>query len=99
MILGIIYDVIGVALQIFILMMWIRLIVDFVRSARPGWRPSPLFLVVFSVIYAVTDPPVKLVSRVIKPVRFGSVSIDFAWTIVLIVAIIVSNVVVSLPRA
>jgi YggT family protein len=86
------------ALQIFILLMWIRLIVDFVRSARPGWRPSSIFLLLFSVMYTITDPPVKLVRRVIKPVRFGAVSIDFAWTIVLIVAIVLSNVVALYGR-
>jgi len=86
------------ALQFFILLMWIRLIVDFVRSARPGWRPGSFLLVLFSVMYAITDPPVKLVRRVIKPVRFGAVSIDFAWTIVLIVAIVLSNVVALYGR-
>ena len=86
------------ALQFFILLMWIRLIVDFVRSARPGWRPASVLLVLFSVMYAITDPPVKLVRRVIKPVRFGAVSIDFAWTIVLIVAIVLSNVVALYGR-
>lgn len=85
-------------LQFFILLMWIRLIVDFVRSARPGWRPASVLLVLFSVMYAITDPPVKLVRRVIKPVRFGAVSIDFAWTIVLIVAIVLSNVVALYGR-
>jgi YggT family protein len=86
------------ALQFFILLMWIRLIVDFVRSARPGWRPASVLLVLFSIMYAITDPPVKLVRRVIKPVRFGAVSIDFAWTIVLIVAIVLSNVVALYGR-
>ncbi len=98
MVLGIIYGVLDAFIQIFILLMWIRLIVDFVRSARPGWRPSPFFLVVFSIVFAVTDPPVKLVRRIIKPVRFGSVSIDFAWTIVLIAAIVLGNVIAGLPR-
>ena len=98
MVLGIIYGVLDAVIQIFILLMWIRLIVDFVRSARPGWRPSPFLLVVFSIVFAVTDPPVKLVRRVIKPVRFGSVSIDFAWTIVLIVAIVLGNLIAGLPR-
>jgi YggT family protein len=91
----IVYD----ALQFFILLMWIRLIVDFVRSARPGWRPARVLLVILSVVYAITDPPVKLVRRVVRPVRFGQVSIDFAWTIVLLAAIILSNVIGTFARA
>jgi YggT family protein len=56
-------------------------------------------LVLLSIVFAITDPPLKVVRRVIRPVRFGAVSIDFAWTIVLIVAFIVSNIVAGLGRA
>mgnify|MGYP000518228936 CR=1 FL=1 len=92
---GILYYI----LQVFILVMWVRLIVDFVRSARPEWRPKGPLLVLLSVVFAITDPPLKLVRRAIKPVRFGAVSIDFAWTIVLIAAFILSNVVAGIGRS
>lgn len=85
-------------LQIFILVMWVRLILDFVRSARPTWRPRGFALVLLSLVFTITDPPLKVVRKVIKPVRFGAVSIDFAWTIVLIFAFILSNVVAGLGR-
>lgn len=39
-------------------------------------------------VFSVTDPPLKVVRRVIKPVRFGAVALDFAWTVVLLLAII-----------
>ncbi len=81
------------ALQFFILVMWVRLIVEFVRSAKPDWRPRSFALVLLSAMYVITDPPLKLVRKVVKPVRFGAVAIDFAWTIVLIVAIILQSVV------
>jgi YggT family protein len=92
-------DVLFYLIQFFILVMWIRLILDFVRSARPTWRPQGFLLVLLSIVFAITDPPLKVVRRVIRPVRFGAVSIDFAWTIVLIVAFIVSNIVAGLGRA
>lgn len=85
-------------LQIFILVMWVRLIVDFIRAARPDWRPAGPLLVLLSIVFAVTDPPIKLVRKVIKPLRFGAISIDFAWTIVIIVAFILSNVAASIGR-
>jgi YggT family protein len=44
--------------------------------------------VVLNLIYGVTDPPLKFVRRVVKPVRFGGIALDFAWTVVLLVAIV-----------
>jgi YggT family protein len=96
---NIVFVVAYYALQFFILVMWVRLIIEFVRSAKPDWRPRSFGLVLLSAMYAITDPPLKVVRKVIKPVRFGAVAIDFAWTIVLIVAIILSNVVAGFVRA
>lgn len=87
------------ALEFFVLVMWVRLIIDFIRSAKPEWRPQSALLVILSVMYAITDPPLKLVRRVIKPVRFGVVAIDFAWAIVLLAAIVLSNVVQAYIRS
>jgi YggT family protein len=92
---NIVFVVARYALEFFILVMWVRLIIDFVRSAKPDWRPQSFVLVLLSAMYAITDPPLNVVRKVIKPVRFGAVAIDFAWTIVLIVAIILRNVVAA----
>jgi YggT family protein len=96
---NIVFVVARYALEFFILVMWVRLIIDFVRSAKPDWRPQSFVLVLLSAMYAITDPPLKVVRKVVKPVRFGAVAIDFAWTIVLIVAIILLNVVAGFARA
>ncbi|MFZ4078451.1 MAG: YggT family protein [Microbacteriaceae bacterium] len=76
------------ALLIFTFFMWARLIVDFVLVLRRDWRPRGGLLVLLNFVFSVTDPPLKLVRRVIKPVRFGAVALDFAWTVVLLLAII-----------
>jgi YggT family protein len=81
------------ALTIFIILMWIRLALDLVATYSRNWRPRGFLLVVAEVVFSVTDPPVKFVRRFIKPVRFGEVSIDFSWTIVVLVAIILSSIV------
>lgn len=75
-------------LLIFTFFMWGRLIVDFVLVLRRDWRPRGVLLVVLNLVFSVTDPPLKLVRRVIKPVRFGAVALDFAWTVVLLGAIV-----------
>jgi YggT family protein len=86
------------ALSIFILIMWVRLILDFVVNFNRGWRPSGFGLVLAEVVFTITDPPIKLVRRFLPPVRFGGVALDFAWTIVMLVAIVLSYVISGLLR-
>jgi YggT family protein len=85
-------------LTIFILVMWVRLILDFVVNFNRGWRPSGIGLVLAEVVFSITDPPIKLVRRIVPPVRFGGVALDFAWTIVMLVAILLSYIVSATLR-
>jgi YggT family protein len=89
---SIIFGVLYGALSIFILIMWVRLILDFVVNFNRGWRPSGVGLVLAEVAFSVTDPPIKFVRRFLPPVRFGGIALDFAWTIVILVAIVLSYV-------
>lgn len=70
------------ALQVYFYLMIARLIADLVLSVNPNWKPRGLLVVIVELIYTLTDPPLKLIRRVIKPVRFGAVALDFGWTIV-----------------
>ena len=87
-----------VALSIFILVMWVRLILDFVVNFNRGWRPAGFGLVLAEVVFTITDPPIKFVRRFVPPVRFSGVALDFSWTIVMLVAIVLSYVASGLLR-
>lgn len=90
--LSIIATIIYVALTIFIVLMWVRFILDLVRAFARQWRPRGLGLVLAEAVYSITDPPILLVRRVVPPLRIGGVSLDFAWSIVLIVCLILTSV-------
>jgi len=90
---GIIATIVFVALVVFIALMWLRLILDWVRALRPNWRPTGPLLVVAEVCFTITDPPVRLVRRVVKPIAVGGARLDFAWSIVLILALVLLYVV------
>ena len=70
------------ALQLYFYLLVGRLIADLVLSVNPNWRPRGLLLVLVELIYTLTDPPIKLVRRFIKPVRLGGIALDFGWTII-----------------
>ena len=84
------------ALQIYFYALIGRLILDLLISLRPGFRPKGLFLPVSEIIFTVTDPPLKFLRRFIKPVRFGVISLDFAWTLLVLGVILLRNLVLSL---
>ena len=84
------------ALQIYFYALIGRLILDLLISLRPGFRPKGLLLPVSEIIFTVTDPPLKFLRRFIKPVRFGAISLDFAWTLLVLVVILLRNLVLNL---
>lgn len=84
--------------QVLVLVLWLywlvligRLVFDFVQVFARSWRPSGFLLLVAEAIYTVTDPPIRLVRRVIPPLRIGSVQLDLAFLIVLVAVQILIN--------
>jgi YggT family protein len=90
---SIVATVIYVALFLFIMLMWVRFVLDLVRAFARQWRPRGLGLVLAEAVFTITDPPILLVRRFIPPLRLGGISLDFAWTIVLLVCLILQSVV------
>lgn len=79
-------------LLIFLLAMWARFIFDWVRVLSRNWRPKGFVLLLAEASYTVTDPPIRVVRKVVPPLRIGAAAIDFGWTIVLIVCIVLMQV-------
>jgi YggT family protein len=81
---GVALGVILLVLVIFFVFMWARLVFDWVRVLQPDWRPHGAGLVVAEASYAVTDPPIRVVRRVVPPIRVGSARLEFSWSIVML---------------
>lgn len=80
--------------QVFWYLLLARIIVEMVASFSRGWSPRGFFAVVLEWLFTITDPPVKALRKVIKPVRIGQVSLDLS-VLVLFVIIIVLQLVIS----
>ncbi len=87
------------ALLLFFILMWARFIVDMVQIINRDWRPRGVVLVLVEFAYSITDPPLKLVRRVIPPLRVGAVAFDLAWTVVLLVVIVLMSITSSLANS
>lgn len=69
--------------QLYSLLIWARLIIEFVVGIAPTWRPSKGIAAVFEVVFTLTDPPVKAVRSIVKPLRIGNIMLDFSLIVVL----------------
>jgi len=72
-------------LSIFLIFLMVRIVADVVQSFARGWTPRGPVLVGLEIVYTVTDPPLRLVRRLIPPLRFGGFGVDVAFLIVLVV--------------
>ena len=75
-------------LFVFWLFLTARVVVELVRAFSREWRPAGGVAVTLETIYTVTDPPVRLVRRVIPMVRIGGVGLDLSIMVLLLVVFI-----------
>ena len=66
------------------LVLFARIIIDYVRIFARNWRPNSFMLAVFEFIYALTDPPMKFVGRFVPTLRLGGVALDLSFIVLLI---------------
>ncbi|EHK87829.1 YGGT family protein [Saccharomonospora azurea SZMC 14600] len=72
----------------FWLLLTARIVVELVRAFARDWRPAGGVAVTLETIYTVTDPPVRLVRRIIPIVRIGGVGLDLSIMVLLLVVFI-----------
>jgi YggT family protein len=94
--LGVVKLVLGLVLQLFFYVLICRLILDWIRAFAREWRPRGVVLVFAEVIYTVTDPPLKFLRRLIPPLSLGSVRLDMAFLVLILVVYLLQSLVASL---
>jgi YggT family protein len=77
-------NIIATFLSIYLIVLIGRLVFDFVQIFARDWRPTGVILILVEAIYTVTEPPLKLIRRVVPPIRIGQVSLDLGFLILLI---------------
>jgi YggT family protein len=76
--------VIDLVLLLFLLLLFVRFVVDWVQVFARSWSPTGVVLVVLEVVYSITDPPIRFVRRFVPPLRLGSIAIDTSFILVLV---------------
>jgi YggT family protein len=76
----------------FWLLLTARVVVELVRTFARQWRPAGGVAVALETVYTVTDPPVRLLRRLIPTVRIGGIGLDLSIIVLLLVVIILMRV-------
>ncbi|GEL23293.1 YggT family protein [Pseudonocardia sulfidoxydans NBRC 16205] len=90
-------DVLRLVLYYVLFAFWLlltaRIVVELVHAFARKWRPAGQSAVALEAVFTVTDPPVKLLRRVIPTVRIGGVGLDLSIMVLLLAVFILMDVV------
>jgi YggT family protein len=79
-------------LLVYLLILVVRAVLDFVLSVSRSFRPTGGLVVLFEVVYTLTDPPLRLLRRVIPPLRVGNVAFDLGFLLLFIAIVVVRGI-------
>lgn len=80
------------ALTVFLVLMFVRVVFEYVFLLARSYKPSGVVALLLELMYSVTDPPLKLLRRVLPPLRVGGVSLDLAFLVLFIVVVVLRQV-------
>ena len=83
---SLIASIIYLILWLFIAVLFVRFIVDWVQVFARAWTPKGPVLVLLEVVYSITDPPILFFRKFIPPLRLGSVALDLSFMLVMVIA-------------
>jgi YggT family protein len=83
-------------LWLYFLLLIFRWIMDFVLQLSRDYRPRGVMLVAIEITFTLTDPPLKLIRRVLPPLRIGGIALDLAFLVLIIVVQILLQLVRTL---
>ena len=93
---GAVIGVIYWGLNLFLITLIGRLILDYIRIFSPNWRPRGIVLALAELIYSVTDRPLRFVRQFVPPLRLGAVSLDLSFIVVFFVVQLLMRLVLIL---
>lgn len=98
--LSIVFQLVYLALYFFLVTLLARFVMGAVLQFGRRWHPGRGAAASLEVVWSVTDPPLKALRRVIPPLRLGSVSLDLASIVLLVILfVLMSFVVVPLIKS
>ncbi|TXR55720.1 YggT family protein [Quadrisphaera setariae] len=96
---SLIFQLLYLVVLLFFVLLIGRLVLEWVQVFSRDWRPRGAVLVIAETVYTVTDPPLRGLRRVIKPIRLGSIQLDLAFIILALGCSLLMSVLQTAARA
>lgn len=77
-------DLLALIVWLYLMVVFGRLILDWIRVFARDWRPRGVVLVIAEAVYTLTDPPLNALRKVIPPLRLGGASIDLGFLVLVL---------------
>ncbi|MFT4187295.1 MAG: YggT family protein [Aeromicrobium sp.] len=89
----------GVA-SVILLILWVaivlllaRFVIEWIQVFARSWVPRGWVAVLCEGVYIVTDPPLRMIRRILPPLRLGQVMLDLSPLVLLIAIQILMKIV------
>jgi YggT family protein len=76
--LALVLNVLGWVLLAFFLVLVARFVLSLIVMFAPQWHPKGPLLLLFELIYSVTDPFLRPLRRILPPIGAGGIRIDLS---------------------
>lgn len=93
--LSIVLQVVYLLIYALYLTLLARFILGAVLAYGRRWQPGRGSAAALEIVWSVTDPPLRALRRVIPPLRIGSVSLDLASIVLLVILFVLMRYVVQ----
>ena len=88
---ALLWGIVSTILLVFLIMLFARFVTDWVMLLARSWRPSGLVAAGLEVVYTTTDPPLRVVRKVIPPLNLGSIRLDLGFMVLLIAVLLLRS--------
>ncbi len=85
-------SVLELVLWLFLAILFVRFVVDWVQIFARSWSPRGPLLVLLEGVYTVTDPPLRALRRVIPPLRLGGIGLDLSFMVLMLITYLLLNI-------
>ncbi|MFJ8687024.1 YggT family protein [Micromonospora wenchangensis] len=93
--LSIVFQLLYLILYVFLIVLLARFVLGAVLQYGRRWQPGRGASAGLESVWSVTDPPLKALRRVIPPLRIGTVSIDLASLVLLVILFVLMRFVLD----
>lgn len=85
---SIVFHIIDWLIEAYLVVLFCRMILDWVFALVPRWRPRGVVATLVNVAYQLTEPPLRWLRRYIKPVPLGRVYFDVSFLVLYFLLIV-----------